>query len=210
MESTIVPVGPSRRTRREMQAETRQRLMAAALDLIATGGVAAASIRGICEAAGFSQGAFYSNFATKDDLMIALVGDHMATLTGALDGLVARTREMSLHDSLRVILPQLAALARTPVASLLVVELHLHARRNPAFAARFAPVRDAYQAQFTRITGELIDRYTLRPVVPAKQIAWTMTALWSGSITQAAFSEPVALEELMGRVFLTLMGGGIA
>ena len=71
---------PKRLTRQQAQQETRARLIDAALNLIAEAGVGAASIRGICERAGFSQGAFYSNFASKDDLLLALVATHMTRI----------------------------------------------------------------------------------------------------------------------------------
>lgn len=205
MENPCSPTLPAR-TRREMQAETRARLMQAALQIIAARGVAAASIRGICDAAGFSQGAFYSNFSSKDDLLIALIQDHMAGLVDDLDRTIAQTEGLSLQDNLAVVLPKFTTLAQMPAASVVVVELHLHARRSPSFAKRFAPVRHAYQAQFTRITQHLIARHDLRPSVPAPQIAWAMTAFWSGAVTQAAPDEATGFEALMAQLFESLTG----
>lgn len=53
---------PRRLSRREMQEGTRQKLLAAATEIIANGGVAAATIRGVCEAAGYSQGGILFKF----------------------------------------------------------------------------------------------------------------------------------------------------
>ena len=55
------------------RAQTRDRLMDAALDVFAERGVLAASVEEVCERAGFTRGAFYSNFATKDELCVALL-----------------------------------------------------------------------------------------------------------------------------------------
>ena len=90
---------PRRRKRPEMRMETRTRLLDAAIGLIVAGGVAAASIRGICERAGFSQGAFYSYFASKDDLLFTLVEEHMANLARKFDMLVADTRYQTVEAS---------------------------------------------------------------------------------------------------------------
>src|SRR6478736_5864214 len=51
---------------------TRQKLLDAAALVYAEVGVDAASVEAICERAGFTRGAFYSNFETKDELMLAL------------------------------------------------------------------------------------------------------------------------------------------
>ena len=63
------PAGPLTARR----ARTRQRLMAAAVAVFAERGVIGSSVEEICEAAGFTRGAFYSNFADKDALVLALI-----------------------------------------------------------------------------------------------------------------------------------------
>ncbi|QLQ17106.1 MAG: helix-turn-helix transcriptional regulator [Micropruina sp.] len=47
--------------------------MDAAIVLFAEKGVLAASVEEICEQAGFTRGAFYSNFESKDDLCVAVM-----------------------------------------------------------------------------------------------------------------------------------------
>ena len=55
------------------RAQTQDRLMDAATALFAEKGVLAASVEEICERAGFTRGAFYSNFESKDELLLAVV-----------------------------------------------------------------------------------------------------------------------------------------
>lgn len=180
----MTPAPPRRRSRAETQQETRARLIDAGLDLIAAAGVGAASIRGISERAGFSQGAFYSNFDSKEDLLLAVVATHMSRIARALVDLVETTEGLGLDDSLHRLGGRLAGLAENPVLSRLIVEMHLHAQRDPAFAARFAEVTAGYQAEFTRITEALIARHALTPRQPAPVIAATMMAIWFGGIVQ--------------------------
>jgi len=54
------------------RARTRERLLDAALALFAEVGVDATSIEAICDRAGFTRGAFYSNFTDKAELVDAL------------------------------------------------------------------------------------------------------------------------------------------
>ena len=65
-----------RTSRKQSQAQTRERLLRAARAEFARRGVAAASIDRISESAGFSRGAFYANYAGKLDLLLELLAQH--------------------------------------------------------------------------------------------------------------------------------------
>jgi AcrR family transcriptional regulator len=67
----------SRQRVRPTRDETRERLFEAAAQVFEEQGIGAASIEAITAAAGFTRGAFYSNFASKDELIIAMLGDHV-------------------------------------------------------------------------------------------------------------------------------------
>ena len=102
-------------------------------------GIGSASIEAIASAAGMTRGAFYSNFDSKDDLIVAMLEDHverslqhhralLATHREPADFVAAlRTAERSPHDPL----------GRAP---LLHIELILFAaraeKRRPELAKR--------------------------------------------------------------------------
>lgn len=195
---------PRRRSRRESQENTRAQLKHAALQIISGGGVAAASIRGVCQRAGFTQGAFYSNFDGMDDLLLALVEDHTAALAGELHAIVAETQGMQLEAGLQRIAARMSGLARDPALSLMVVELHLHARRNADFAAAFEPVKRRYRSEFSRITTSLLDAYDLRPGIEADRLASVLMSLWSGAILQIDPHDDHGAEDHMLVVFRAL------
>ena len=72
MSETVHAVpGASPSRRREA---TKQKLLDAAAQVFAEEGLDAASVEAICERAGFTRGAFYSNFETKDELFLELAG----------------------------------------------------------------------------------------------------------------------------------------
>jgi AcrR family transcriptional regulator len=62
-----------RLSREESREQTQQRLLAAAQSVIARKGLAATSVEDIAAAAGYTRGAFYSNFRSKGDLFIELL-----------------------------------------------------------------------------------------------------------------------------------------
>src|SRR6185437_16096960 len=69
-----------RLTREDSRDLTTQRLLDAAQKLIAKKGLNATSVEDIAEAAGYTRGAFYSNFSSKGDLFIELLRrDHEKT-----------------------------------------------------------------------------------------------------------------------------------
>ncbi|MDI2130905.1 TetR/AcrR family transcriptional regulator [Yinghuangia seranimata] len=126
------------------RARTRQRLLDAALDVFAEEGFGRTTVERVCERAGFTRGAFYSNFTSLDELFLAMweqrstamVDDVRAALAGVADG--------SPDDALR------AALAAIPVDDAwyrVTAEFTAHALRNPALrrvmAARERSIQDA-------------------------------------------------------------------
>ena len=66
--------------------------MAAAVRVFAERGIIGASVEEICEAAGFTRGAFYSNFADKDELVLALIRQTIRTQFAAAEQAIARTK----------------------------------------------------------------------------------------------------------------------
>jgi AcrR family transcriptional regulator len=68
---------PKRLTRKEKQAETRQRLLDAAERVFLRRGLQGSSVEEIAAEAGFTRGAFYSNFKSKDELFVELLQDRV-------------------------------------------------------------------------------------------------------------------------------------
>lgn len=60
-------------TRAEAMAETREKLLRAGAALFAEHGLDGPSLDGICEAAGYTRGAFYVHFQDRDDFMVAVM-----------------------------------------------------------------------------------------------------------------------------------------
>ncbi|MGN5374471.1 TetR/AcrR family transcriptional regulator [Sphingomonas hankookensis] len=191
-----------RRTRPEMRADSRARLLDSAVDLIVEGGVSRASIRGICERAGFSQGAFYSYFGSKDDILFTLVEEHMGALARSFEAIIAASPVATLDAKLDAITTSLDTLSSQPERSVLVIELHLHARRDAAFRSRFEPVRRAYESAFTNVTEHLLRSVGLTANMPSDHIARILLALWSGSTLQA--HNPAEISHQVRDVFAAL------
>jgi AcrR family transcriptional regulator len=76
-------VGERRRAGTATKGDQReQAILAAAGQQLATTGPEALTVESLARAAGITRGAFYFYFGSKDDVLAALVGRTMATLTG--------------------------------------------------------------------------------------------------------------------------------
>src|SRR5258708_10383254 len=67
----------SRVRTRPTRDDTCEKLFEAAARVFEEQGIGGASIEAIAAAAGFTRGAFYSNFKSKDEVIIAMLEDHV-------------------------------------------------------------------------------------------------------------------------------------
>ena len=67
----------SRVRTRPTRDDTRDKLFEAAARMFEQDGIGGASIEAIAAEAGFTRGAFYSNFKSKDELIFAMLEDHV-------------------------------------------------------------------------------------------------------------------------------------
>ena len=86
---------PRRVTKR--RAETRQRLLEAAQQVFAEEGFGRASVEDVCERAGYTRGAFYSNFVSLDQLFLAMWETRSAAL---LESMAAALEAVSEEEAL--------------------------------------------------------------------------------------------------------------
>ena len=98
------------RQKRPSRDETRSRLLDAAIVVIERRGIASASVEEITEEAGFSRGAFYSNFEDKDALVLALLERGTDEAAAAIDEL--RDRYPDPDEYVRAIQQHLASTRR--------------------------------------------------------------------------------------------------
>ncbi len=125
--------------------QTRQRLVEAAIDEFAVRGLDATSVEQLCEAAGFSRGAFYSNFATKDDLCIAIMEYHRDQVLAGLSKVftdiprgtsVEWVTGEALAEFFRIVAP-------TEHFQRTLMEIRLRSTRSPELAERLEQVSRA-------------------------------------------------------------------
>jgi AcrR family transcriptional regulator len=164
----------SRGRTRPTRDATRERLFAAAAGVFEQQGIGGASIEAIAAAAGFTRGAVYSNFASKDDLIIAMLEDHVDRSVRHHLDLLERHRDpvdfvAALRESDR---GRQDPLGRSP---LLHMELIL------------------YVARSEQRRPELAKRLRARRALVADIIAATNRAAGRGQVVDPAWAGPMLL-----------------
>lgn len=118
---------------------TKARLVKAAISEFAMRGIDATSVEQLCEAAGFTRGAFYSNFETKDDLCIEVARSISLETKEKLQATLSdMPDEVDRDDMVRYLL---AMQAPTDEVRTTQMELELRAHRDPEFGERYRAAR---------------------------------------------------------------------
>ena len=179
-------------TRAEQRAETRRRLLEAAARVFAERGFQGSSVDAITAEAGYSRGAFYSNFDSKEQLFAALLQERVYAIYRDMAEQSARAGE---RPSLREVGERLAAVQRAPEGGGLFrlwLELLAHAGRDERFreiAAGFWRGTRAESAD--AIAKAFAERGTAPPAAP-EGLATAMIALDIGLAIQH-FVDPDAV-----------------
>ena len=185
----------ARPTRAESREQTRASLRNAAAELVAAQGLQGTSIEQIAERAGFSRGAFYANYRTKEELFAELLQERVYTVYRHM---AKEWRDGTARPTPRETGERLAALIGAPEGKWLFtlwLELLSHAARHPEFrsiAAEFWRGTRALAAEGIR------DEYAAHgeePPIPAESIATASIALDLGlAIQHSVDPEQVPLD----------------
>lgn len=167
-----------RLSREESRRQTRDRLLTAAAQVFAQSGFNGASVEDIAEAAGYSKGAVYSNFDSKEDLFLALIDQYLEI----------EIEQLGHHLDLNLWQTQFDQELTDPeklTINLLTVEFFLYAMRNPTAREKLAQrYRTAYAALEKLLAQHYQDRQTPMPM-SSTQLAWAMTAAGTGLFIQS-------------------------
>ena len=167
-----------RLSREDSREQTTQRLLDAAQKLIARKGLDAASVENIAEAAGYSRGAFYSNFKSKDDLFIELLRrDHLRSLAQfdelrasdlPVDQMQLRTRDIYSH------------LFRDNESFMNWTEARMVAARDTRFRAKLDALMAEKRAQIASFIGYFYQRVGVTPPMAPEKMAMGFMSLAEG------------------------------
>jgi AcrR family transcriptional regulator len=186
---------------------TREALVAAAAEVFTAKGFHAASLDEIADAAGFTRGAIYSNFGSKEELLFA-VYDRLddITLAGMADAIDERGGGDPLGDATAAAAVWARLLGRSRDMIALSLELHLYALRNPETQERLARLERQASEKLAAFIEDAFGRQGLQLQMPALDLADIGRAGVNGLELAAAINEERAphYRELIQTLFVLL------
>lgn len=171
----------------EQRKATRGKLVDAALQLFSTSGYEHATVDDISQAAGYSKGAYYFHFSTKDDILLELLRmwteDRNTQLAGASESAVTR-------EGLRDVLAGFFSYAASPRWPGVLLEFWAQALRNQEVSKRLT---EAY-AVWRRNLAEAFAAARASGVITAsaEDAAAVALAAHDGYAVQVAIGAPGA------------------
>jgi AcrR family transcriptional regulator len=163
---------------------TRARLLEAAAEVFAEAGLGEASVERICERAGFTRGAFYSNFSSKDEMFLELckvvARDHVAAVRMRVAEVNANGDFVGeFAENVESIVRVLDVNADERLSTLLMSEINIRAMRDEEFAAAWAAQHQEIDAEVEQIIVEVVEAGGLRLRVSSAEAASIINAVWT-------------------------------
>lgn len=169
---------------RPSRTEVRRRLLEAAAEEFAERGFASARLAEIARRAGFTKGAVYSNFESKQDLFAELFAERSLEVAGRV---LAEIAGLGAVDAAGRGGETISTwLVGDPGWALLVLEFGVQAAREPAIAEAYLRERRSLRGQLEElITGRAVE-WGIADSVDARTLAITVMALISGLMLEHA------------------------
>jgi AcrR family transcriptional regulator len=194
------PTPTAKPTRDEKKARTRRRLLDAAAAVFGQRGFAATSLDEIAEEAGFSKGAVYSNFTSKEDLFLAVLDEHvgrqMLDIGGRIDRTGTTDEQVAEAGQLFMDLFQ-----QERTWYLLSFEFLAYAARNPEFQVEFSARQRAQREAIVAMIKEHAEHSESPMPMPAERMAVALEAIANGIALAKLSDEDGVPDDLLGEMF---------
>jgi AcrR family transcriptional regulator len=200
---------PRRITKR--RAQTRARLLDAALAVFAEQGFGRASIEDVCERAGYTRGAFYSNFDSLQELFFALYEQRADDVAARVsDALASLPPGLSRDQLVAVLADRMAGeLAADRDWTIVRTDFLLHAARDPAAARALAAHQAATHAALRPGVERLLRPGALpAPLDDPDTLTRSVAALYEAAVLGLLIDHDAEYARAWLRAMLTVLATG--
>jgi AcrR family transcriptional regulator len=190
-----------RLNREESQARTRNLLIEAARSEIVKKGFALASVRDIADAAGFSQGAFYSNFPDKEAILLELMQRHQSEERGKIEATLSQAQAQGDVAKAMAGIEKWASSNADPGFAVLATELQLQALRSPSFAQVYNDLNRKHRRALGTLLSRMFELFGKKVPGDPVEIATAFIALGRGMALMSKEGET----NRSGRIVVTFL-----
>lgn len=165
------------------RTETRRRLLDAAAEVFAEEGFGRSTVEQVCARAGFTRGAFYSNFASLDELFLAMWEQRSHDLVESMRAAFENAGDADVSDVRSVVDHLLPAIPVDDVWFRVSAEFTAHALRNPGLRRVMTAREDAIVEAAAPFVEDLLAR--VGRVVPDRAaLGQALIAVHDGTAVQ--------------------------
>lgn len=187
---------------------TRRRLLAAAEKTFARDGFEAARLEDIAGLAGYTRGAFYANFRSKEDIFFALLEDWVGERIREVNAVLAKHANPATR--LRALRELYAQLAKDRRLVLLSLEFKLYAIRHPEAHARLRVRQRRIRASAGDLLHRLAEATGHKLPVPTTAAAAALAALSNALLLENLVDSATITDQdiryLLGVFFDAILG----
>ena len=188
-----------RKTRAEKKAETRASLLAAAAEVFSQRGFQAASVDQVAEAAGFTKGAVYAHFESKEDLFLAMLDERFAERMAEIREVLADEHDPE-EQAREAGEGFMAHIDSDPAWAPLFFEFWAHAVRNPDVAGKLVTRYGALRAAVADAIRHRAGEVGMEPPIACDDIAAMTFAMANGAALEHMLEPERIPAELYGRM----------
>jgi AcrR family transcriptional regulator len=191
-------------SRAEKQEGTRASLLRSASKLFCKRGLEGTSIDEITDAAGYTKGAFYANFKSKEELFLVMLDEKFSHELERLDRSLAGTDDAGREA--RTAAAEFIHFASDDDWPRLYFQFAAHAARNEEFRQELATRQRAMRDRLVKVYERWIKDYGADPPLPLADIA-AMTYFMADGFLVDRLIEPGLDEELYATMLSVFFRG---
>ena len=195
-----------RLTRKEKQAHTRSCLIRSAAKVFARRGLQQASIDEVAEDAGYTKGAFYANFKSKEELFLAMLDERFAERIKEIDAAVS-TDEDPEAQAQQAGADFARFLSADPSWQRLFFEFAAYAARNEDFRQELVTRHRSLRKRIAELYRRRADELGFTPPIPFEQISLMTFAMAHGVALEKMLEPDAVPDELYGTMLLVFFTG---
>jgi AcrR family transcriptional regulator len=192
-------------TRKEKQARTRAKLMRSAGKLFCRHGLEQASVDEIANDAGYTKGAFYSNFKSKEELFLAMLDEKFAEEIERIEAGL-RTDETPDEAARHAGEDLMRFMRSDPEWERLYLEFVAYAGRNDQFRQELLTRCRAMEERLGEVYLRWSKEIGIKPPIPIEDIT-RMTSIMTQGFLMNQQIDPELREEIYGTLVAAFMLG---
>jgi AcrR family transcriptional regulator len=201
-------MSPERLSRKEKQAHTRTCLMESARRIFARRGLDQASIDEVAADAGYTKGAFYANFKSKEELFLAMLDERFAERVEELDRVLAT--EGTMEDHVREAGANfMRYLGADPEWQRLFFEFTAYAARNEEFRQELVTRYRAVRKRMAEVFAEHAKAQGIESSVEKKEPIALMLCAMANGVALENLIDPEVMDDDVYPTMLVIFFAGL-